>query len=139
MYNIVIGSILLSVLHALIPNHWLPVLAIGKKDGWSLREITEVTFISGLAHAVSTIAIGIMLGLLGLKLSASIEYFTHYFAPAILIVLGAFFIYQHHRHKHFHLHNLPKPCPVCCTISFRNGIVGAACLQRNIKIKLAYA
>lgn len=99
----------MSVLHALIPNHWLPVLAIGKKDGWSLREITEVTFISGLAHAFSTIAIGIVLGLLGLKLAASIEYFTHFIAPVILIALGAFFIYQHHRHKHFHLHNVPKP------------------------------
>ena len=31
MYSIFIGSLLLSFLHAVIPNHWLPVLAIGKK------------------------------------------------------------------------------------------------------------
>ena len=109
MYSIILGSLLLSLLHAVIPNHWLPVLAIGKKEKWSLAEITEVTFLSGLAHALSTIAIGIILGMLGLQLAGSIEYFTHFIAPVFLILLGIFFIYQHHRHRHFHLHNLPKP------------------------------
>jgi len=109
MYSIFIGSLLLSLLHAVIPNHWLPVLAIGKKDNWTLQEVTRVTFISGLAHALSTIVIGIFLGLLGLQLANKIEYFTHFIAPAVLILLGVFFIYQHHRHKHFHLHKTPEP------------------------------
>lgn len=109
MYSIFIGSILLSLLHAIIPSHWLPVLAIGKKDNWSLQQITKVTFISGFAHAFSTIVIGIILGLLGLHLANKIEYFTHFIAPSVLIILGAFFIFQHQRHQHFHLHKIPKP------------------------------
>ena len=108
MYSIIIGALIISLLHAVIPNHWLPVLAIGRKDNWSLQEITRVTFISGLAHALSTIVIGIILSLLGLQLANKIEYFTHFIAPAILILLGIFFIYQHHRHQHFHLHNTPS-------------------------------
>jgi nickel/cobalt transporter (NicO) family protein len=109
MYSIIIGSILLSLLHAVIPNHWLPVLAIGRKDNWSLSEIIRVTFLSGLAHALSTIVIGVILGYLGLQLADKIEYFTHFIAPCILFLIGFYFIYQHHRHKHFHLHNTPKP------------------------------
>ena len=109
MYSIFIGSLLLSLLHALIPNHWLPVLAIGKKDNWSIKEVTRITFISGLAHALSTIVIGIILGLLGLQLANTITYFTHYIAPVVLLLLGVFFIYQHHRHRHFHLHKTPSP------------------------------
>lgn len=108
MNQILIGSILLSVLHAIIPSHWLPVLSIGRKENWSIAEVTKITFYSGLAHALSTILIGVGLGFLGLKLSSSVEYFTHYIAPAVLIALGIFFIYQHHRHKHFHLHNAPR-------------------------------
>ena len=72
----------------MIPNHWLPVLAIGKKDNWTLQEVTRVTFISGLAHALSTVAIGIILGVLGLQLANKIEYFTHFIAPAVFTLSG---------------------------------------------------
>lgn len=109
MTQLLIGSILLSLLHALIPSHWLPVLSIGRKENWSLGEVTQVTLLSGLAHALSTIAIGITLGMLGLELSARVQLFTHWIAPAILVSLGIYFIYRHHRHKHFHLHKQPQP------------------------------
>lgn len=109
MYNILVGSILLSVLHAVIPNHWLPVLAIGRKENWSLQEVTRVTLLSGLGHALSTILIGIALGLFSIQFAGRIEHFTHLIAPLCLVALGIFFIYQHHRHKHFHLHNVPDP------------------------------
>ena len=72
MYSIFTGSFLISLLHAVIPNHWLPVLAIGKKDNWTLNEVSKVTLISGLAHALSTVSIGIILGLLGLQLAKEI-------------------------------------------------------------------
>ena len=109
MFNILTGSLLLSLLHAVIPNHWLPVLAIGRKENWTINEVSRVTFLSGLAHALSTIIIGVIIGLLGLELTESVQHFSHIVAPLVLILLGLFFIYQHHRHKHFHLHNQPKP------------------------------
>lgn len=99
---------MLSVLHALIPNHWLPVLAISRKEKWSLAETTSVTLISGLAHAASTVLIGLVVSFLGLQLAERVTDFTHIFAPSILIAIGVFYIYQHHRHKHFHLHLEPK-------------------------------
>jgi nickel/cobalt exporter len=108
MYNIITGSILLSLLHAVIPNHWLPVLAIGRKENWSLQEVTKITFLSGLAHALSTIAIGLILGILGLTLADKLQQFTHIVAPSVLIVLGVIFMYRQHRHKHFHLSTTPS-------------------------------
>ena len=102
--SIIAGSLVLSVLHALIPNHWLPVLAISRKENWTLSQTTSVTFVSGLSHALSTIFIGLIIGLLGVKLSENIEDFTHIAAPIILVALGIFYIYQHYRHKHFHVH-----------------------------------
>lgn len=103
MFSIITGSIILSVLHATIPNHWLPVIAIGRKEKWTLAEVTQVTFISAIAHGLSTVVIGFILGVLGAKLADKIEYFTHFIAPVILILLGVIFIYRHHNHKHFHL------------------------------------
>jgi nickel/cobalt exporter len=103
MFSIITGSIILSLLHATIPNHWLPVIAIGRKEKWTLAEVTQVTFIAAIAHGLSTVAIGFILGILGAQLADKIEYFTHFIAPVILILLGVVFIYRHHNHKHFHL------------------------------------
>jgi len=103
MYNIIIGSFLISLLHAVIPNHWLPVLAIGRKEGWSLGETTRVTFIAGIAHVISTILIGLLLGLIGRELTVHIEHFARYIAPSVLILMGLYFIRQHYTHHHFHV------------------------------------
>ena len=101
MYSIFIGSLLISLLHAVIPNHWLPVLAIGKKHGWSLAETTRVTFIAGMAHVISTIIIGLLLGLIGSELTVHIEDFTRIIGPSILILIGLYFVRQHYTHHHF--------------------------------------
>lgn len=103
MFSIISGSIILSLLHATIPNHWLPVIAIGRKEKWTVGEVTQVTFIAAIAHGLSTIIIGFALGFIGAKMAAEIENFSRYVAPLILIVLGVLFIYRHHNHKHFHL------------------------------------
>lgn len=108
MYSIIIGSILLSVLHAAIPNHWLPIIAIGKKEQWTTSEVMKVTVSAALAHALSTIVIGVLLGLLSKEVAGRISIFTHFIAPAIFIILGLLFIYKQHTHNHLHLHETVK-------------------------------
>lgn len=102
MITIIVGSIILSLLHASIPNHWLPVIAIGRKEGWSPAEVMNVTFVAALAHGLSTIIIGVILSFLGSSLAEHLQLFTHWVGPVILILLGIIFIYRHHVHKHFH-------------------------------------
>lgn len=103
MYSIIIGSLLISFLHALIPNHWLPVLAIGRKEGWSLYETSRITLLAGMAHVISTVLIGLLLGLIGSELTEHIEDFTRVVGPCILILMGVYFVRQHYTHHHFHL------------------------------------
>ena len=108
MITLIAGSLALSVLHALIPNHWLPILAIGKKENWTLGQITKITLLSGLAHATSTVLIGLFLAFAGAQLASVLESFSRFIGPGLLILLGAFYIYQHSRHHHFHLHGHPE-------------------------------
>ncbi|MEJ7823729.1 MAG: hypothetical protein WKF85_15510, partial [Chitinophagaceae bacterium] len=103
MISIIMGSLIISLLHAIIPNHWLPIIAIGKKEQWTLQEVTKVTLISALAHGVSTVLLGVLLSVLGAKLGTGITNFTTIIAPVILILMGLLFIYRHHKHKHFHI------------------------------------
>jgi nickel/cobalt exporter len=103
MIELITGTLVISVLHGLIPSHWLPIVAIGKKENWSMGEVRLITLLSAAAHALSTILIGLALSMLGWRMAHSAEHFTHLAAPLILVVLGVFFIYRHHRHQHFQL------------------------------------
>jgi nickel/cobalt exporter len=105
--EILTGAIIISLLHALIPNHWLPIIAIGRQHKWSINEVSRITFITASAHILSTILIGVILGYLGHKLSHDIEHLTHAIAPVILMLMGLVYIYRHYKHKHFHLHGGP--------------------------------
>jgi hypothetical protein len=37
MLELLTGTLLLSLLHAAIPNHWAPVLAVARAERWPLR------------------------------------------------------------------------------------------------------
>ncbi|MDQ7817771.1 MAG: hypothetical protein RDU14_12165 [Melioribacteraceae bacterium] len=108
-FQIFIGSFLLSIVHALIPSHWLPLVAIGKAEKWNTGETTTVAIITAVSHTLSTVVIGIVVGLVGYKLSETYHYITHYIAPAILIFLGLIYFYLEYRHSkiktaHHHHH-----------------------------------
>lgn len=103
MIGILTGSFIISVLHAIIPSHWLPVLAIAKQQEWTRKETLRVTLLLALAHTASTVFIGLVLGLIGVQVSDNIDHLLHIIAPVILITMGIVFIIRHHRHKHFQL------------------------------------
>jgi len=62
MWQIISGSFLLSIVHAAIPNHWLPLVAVSKSEQWRLSETLTITAITGFAHTLSTIIIGLIIG-----------------------------------------------------------------------------
>lgn len=104
MFELFIGSLTLSILHALIPSHWLPFIAIGKTENWSKIETLKVTAVSGFAHVLSTILIGIIIGLIGYEISNLAETLTHLLAPLILFLVGIIYIILYLRHAHTHRH-----------------------------------
>lgn len=113
MLQIIIGSLILSVTHALIPNHWFPLVAISKSEKWTRRETLLVTAITGFAHITSTIIIGIIVGFIGYKLSDSLETITHLIAPIVLVVFGIIylilnFVKPHHHHHHISSEDLQQ-------------------------------
>src|SRR4030042_1222717 len=107
MWQVFIGSIVLSIIHALIPNHWLPLIAIGKTERWTQRETLSATLVTALAHIASTIIIGIAVGFIGYKLSDAFELISSIIAPSVLVILGLVYIIidlrQANRHEHSHL------------------------------------
>ncbi len=63
MYSIITGTILLGIIHALIPNHWLPVVAIARSEKWEKSELMFVAAITASAHVLGTVILGVTLGM----------------------------------------------------------------------------
>ena len=106
MLQLLTGALLLSLLHAAIPNHWAPVLAVARAERWPLRRAVGVTAVAGAAHVLSTVLLGLGLGLLGWRLSARFSQFASVAAPALLVVIGLVYAFSGSGHTH------PDPTPV---------------------------
>lgn len=104
MIGILTGAIILSILHPIIPTHWLPIVLIGKSEKWSKGEILGFTAILAFSHTLSTVLIGVLIGFIGYSLSQYQEIFTKFVASFILLVLGIFYIIKHLRQKNPHVH-----------------------------------
>lgn len=109
--QILLGSFLLSLVHASIPSHWLPIIALGKAEKWTNRETLMITAITGSSHTISTVIIGLIVGLVGYKLSESYHFITKIIAPSVLIMLGLIYFVLEYRHsliktahQHHHIH-----------------------------------
>jgi nickel/cobalt exporter len=102
MFSIVAGTVLLAVVHALIPNHWLPLVAVARAEQWKQKDITTVTLLAALAHVTGTVALGVVLGLIGKEL---VEKYGHaiYVASSVLLIVFGLVYYTvnlpHHHHS----------------------------------------
>lgn len=105
MLSLLTGTVLLAAVHALIPNHWLPLVAVARAEGWKQKEITTVTLLAAAAHVFGTVVLGLVLGLIGRELS---EEYGHVMTAAVSVLLIAFgLIYftvnlPHHHHSTQH-------------------------------------
>ena len=110
--QIIIGAFLLSIVHASIPNHWIPLVALSKAEKWNEKLTLGITAIAGFAHTLSTIIIEIIVGFFGYELSGSYSFIVGVIAPNILILLGIIYLIlslmdnKYHQHHHSHEINI---------------------------------
>lgn len=118
------AAFLISLLHGLIPSHWLPLVAHAKTQKWYWSRLIRESLVISTIHTLGTVLIGYLvyhtahlshIGSLALsdvnsedaalvaldelRLNLPFEKFS----ALIMFVLGLVFLYRHYTHKHFHL------------------------------------
>lgn len=88
MTQLLTSTVILALVQALIPNHWLPLVALSRSEKWGKSRLEITTSISACAHVLGTLILGIPFGLAGAKLSHEYENYIHLTAPVFLIVFG---------------------------------------------------
>ncbi len=102
MFSVITGTFLLAIVHALIPNHWLPLVAVARAEGWKLKELTGITFFAALAHVTGTVLLGVILGLIGKELQEEYGKIIYVVSAILLIVFGLIYFtvnLPHHHHS----------------------------------------
>lgn len=102
MFSVIAGTVLLAMVHALIPNHWLPLVAVARAEQWQQKEVTTVTFFAALAHVTGTVALGVVLGLIGKELVEKYGNAIYVASSVLLIVFGLVYYtvnLPHHHHS----------------------------------------
>jgi len=115
LLNIFLGSLALSVVHFLIPNHWMPIVVMARSEGWDKSRSLRIATIAGFSHTASSILIGVAVGVLGLRLTEVSKSGMELVAPAIFLIFGIMYILagirdniRHHKHRHIHLGEINK-------------------------------
>lgn len=78
---------------------------MGKAEGWSRQETLWITALTGSARTVSTLLIGVAVGLLGYQFADYYDIVTHLVAPAVLMGLGLVYLSKPLRQR----------CIPCCS------------------------
>lgn len=102
MFSLVAGTFILALVHALIPNHWLPLVAVARAEKWKARDINSITFISATAHVLGTVALGLVLGVIGKELAEQYGHAINVAASILLIIFGLVYYtvnLPHHHHS----------------------------------------
>src|SRR5438270_8683247 len=102
MFSVIAGTVLLAMVHAMIPNHWLPLVAVARAEKWNRNDVTTITFFAAAAHVTGTVALGLVLGLIGKQLVAKYGNAIYVVASLLLIVFGLIYYtvnLPHHHHS----------------------------------------
>jgi len=102
MFTVIAGTVLLAMVHALIPNHWLPLVAVAKAEKWKQKDVTVITFFAALAHVLGTVALGVVLGTIGKELQEQYGNIIYVVSSILLIVFGLIYYtvnLPHHHHS----------------------------------------
>jgi len=85
---LLLSTLSIAFVHALAPDHWMPFAVIGKAQKWSRAKLMLMTFVSGIGHVGSSIAVGAIGILLGFSLSKLTAAETHRGEIALWLLIG---------------------------------------------------
>ncbi len=94
------GSAALSLLHALLPNHWLPFVLLAQTEGWTVQQTIRNASIAVIAHLLSTTSIGTIIGWTSLQLRSYFLHWLHIIGAMLFGFLGIYFLFRSPQHHH---------------------------------------
>lgn len=105
---LVVGAAGVGVVHAVLPDHWVPLAVVARAERWSRPRLVMVTAIAASGHILASILLGGVVALIGLQFQRQIETQQGHVVGGILILTGlGFLLWSYSGHGHPHAHDRP--------------------------------
>ncbi|MDE1931286.1 MAG: hypothetical protein KGI43_06980 [Alphaproteobacteria bacterium] len=113
---LIAAVIVVGVLHTAVPDHWVPITLLARQHGWSRTETAWAAARAGIGHTVSTLAIGIVVWLVGVSAAQRFGGAIDTLTSLALVLFGGWCVVMglrelqgehghHHGHGHDHDHD----------------------------------
>jgi hypothetical protein len=81
-------TLVVGVLHTIVPDHWAPIVIIARQRGWSKAETARAALQAGTGHVASTLVIALVVWLAGVAVATQFGHFVDTASSLALIVFG---------------------------------------------------
>ncbi|HEY0989176.1 MAG TPA: hypothetical protein VGD80_19040 [Kofleriaceae bacterium] len=103
-----IAAATVGALHALAPDHWVPIAAVSRARGWSLARTARIAFGCGFGHVTVSVALGLLALVSGTAVVEAVGARTSAVGGVLLIGFGAAYALWslrrlRARHNHHHV------------------------------------
>jgi len=105
--TLAIAAASVGALHALAPDHWLPIAAVSRARGWSVGRTARVALLCGFGHVTVSALLGVIALVSGTAVVEAFGARTGAVAGVLLIGFGACYalwglrkLAHAHTHKH---------------------------------------
>lgn len=101
-----------GVLHTAVPDHWAPIVAIARQQGWSIARTARAAALAGFGHVTTTLVLGALLWVAGTVLAQRYAHFVSLASAVALLAFGLWIAYGGWKEArtglgHAHLHKHP--------------------------------
>lgn len=101
------SGLVVAMMHAALPTHWLPFVLVGRAHGWAGRKVMAVAAAAGSGHVLFTLLLGLVLTTAGIAVEPRLGQLFPRLVGALIVGLGLFYILAHFGRKQRHHHADP--------------------------------
>ena len=99
------ATVVLAVVHSILPDHWVPLAVVGRTQRWGLGRVARVSALAASGHVVASLVLAGIVALIGLQFRQQIEAQQGHIVGAVLVFTGVGFLVWGligHGHPHSH-------------------------------------
>lgn len=103
------AAAVVALLHAVLPDHWLPLAVVGRTQRWGPLRTVRVSVLAATGHVLVSLVLAGLVSVIGLHFRAAVDREQGHLVGGLLILTGIGFLVWSltgHGHSHEHEHNL---------------------------------